>query len=219
MKALQYFDKKQRTIFLSVMAFALVAILLTIVFVFTNEKEEHEEPSLVVDAIGLYQYAFQSVAQQHGEFKEDTYVANLNKYLANDSMIIEDENGMLSTCVLNEFDKPYIVKYVSTEHVQLISTGEDITLGTDDDRIIDFVLTQDDDFIEIETRTNRFNACHHDRYEITIDATCTSGGERRYICKHCGAEVVKFTKPNEHSFDENNNCIICGEKNNISEGE
>ena len=219
MKALQYFDKKQRTIFLSVMAFAIVAIVLTAVLVLTNEKDEYEEPSLVVNAVELYQYAVQEVGKQYGEFNQDTYVSNLNQYLASDSMLVVNEMGLLSTSVLDEYDQSYIVHFISTEHIQLISIGKDASLGTDDDKIVNFVITKNDDFIQVETRTNQFNTCNHEQYEIKTEPTCTTPGEHRYVCKNCGAENVKFTNPIAHTFDANGDCTICGEKNNIVEGE
>lgn len=212
-------EKQQKFMFFGIITFAIVCMTLSIVLMITNPEHIYEDgvSDNSIEAAALYQYAFQNIAEEKGEFVKETLVDDLNRHVQPEHALFT-ENDVILSQFADEYGEKYVLQYVSTEHVRLTSKGNDKQINTSDDLFIDYLVYQEDDILIYEMRTAKLLQCNHDFYDIEEEATCTNAGISQHKCRKCGNAFVKWYPIKEHSF-ENNVCITCGQVQHETEGE
>ena len=212
-------EQQQKFMFFGIIAFAILCMTATIILMLTNPENKYNDEVLDnrIEAAAMYQYAFQTLASEQGEFVKETLADDINRHVQS-NFALEVENDLIVSSFLDQYGEKYVFQYVSSEHVRMLSKGKDKQLNTDDDLFVDYLVYKQDDVLFYEMRTTRLIECNHDFYNFENEATCTQTGITQNKCRKCGHSAIQWYPVVEHTY-ENNICTICGATQVVEEGE
>ena len=207
-----FLKSHKRLTFMAIIILAVIVIAITVVTILhADQAEKIARAQIGKCYIETYTWGSEPITEIH--YFTETGVANLYVHY------YKNQNVSYVTGSLNEVDRDYSfrISLFGTPFLDYTSSSTPVKLNENNEIIeyfhpwklisLEKALAFEEEIYNLYAR----NDCEHQygTTEIIKEATCTSRGESKQICKKCGYEQFSETLQLPHDY-VNKVCSVCG---------